>query len=153
MPEIYGPSNQVNLLELPASQVAAGAYPTAAVVSPSTWSSSPAGQANVGTLIPSIPDSSVPQRQARAGASRLPNPQSVSPSSGPHAGGTATTITGWGLSAVTAVIFGPNTGTALTGVSDSEITVTTPAGATGPVNVVVQSPAGQGVLSGGYTFT
>jgi hypothetical protein len=62
-------------------------------------------------------------------------------------------VTGWGFSAATAASFGGTAGTAFSVVNDTTIHVTTPAGTTGAVNVVVQSPAGSGTLAGGYTFT
>ena len=153
MPELYGPPNQVNTLELPAAQVAAVAYPTPSVVSSSTWSSSPAGQANAGSLIPTLPDSTVVQRQAAAAATRLPLVRSVSPNTGSHTGGTPVTITGWGFSAATAASFGGANGTSFTVVNDTTITVTTPAGSVGAVNVVVVSPGGSGALTAGFTYT
>ncbi|HEX4220636.1 MAG TPA: IPT/TIG domain-containing protein, partial [Acidimicrobiales bacterium] len=74
--------------------------------------------------------------------SPAPTVTSVSPATGPAAGGTAVTITGTGFTGATAVKFGSNAGTAVTVVSDTEITVTSPAGAVGAVPVTVTTPAG-----------
>src|ERR1700722_2734220 len=65
----------------------------------------------------------------------------VEPLSGPAAGGTVVTITGSGFTYASAVRFGTKSGTALTIVSDTKITVTAPAG-TGAVTVTVTNPMG-----------
>lgn len=75
---------------------------------------------------------------------------SINPTSGPEAGGTAVTITGRGFTDATAVNFGDNAGTDFTVVSDTEITVNTPAGV-GTVPVTVTTP--DGVLSSPTDFT
>jgi hypothetical protein len=74
--------------------------------------------------------------------SPAPTVTSLSPATGPAAGGTVVTITGTGFTGATSVKFGSNPGTALTVVSDTEITVTSPAGAVGAVPVTVTTPAG-----------
>jgi HK97 family phage major capsid protein len=51
------------------------------------------------------------------------------------------------------VTFGGVAGTAFTVVSATSITVTAPAHAAGAVDVVVQSPNGNGTLTGGYTYS
>ena len=71
-----------------------------------------------------------------------PTVTSLSPATGPAAGGTVVTVTGTGFTGATSVQFGSNPGTALTVVSDTEITVTSPAGAVGAVPVTVTTPAG-----------
>lgn len=65
---------------------------------------------------------------------------SISPGSGPAAGGTSVTITGQNLSGATAVNFGGNAGT-VTASTAGSITVTSPAG-TGTVSVTVTTPGG-----------
>jgi hypothetical protein len=52
-----------------------------------------------------------------------------------------------------AVNFGATPGTAFTVVNDSQITVTTPAGSAGAVNVTVVCPAGNATLASGYSYT
>ena len=79
---------------------------------------------------------------------------SVSPSSGPMAGGTAVTVNGSGfISGSTTVTFG---GTALTGLaypSSVQITGVTPAHAAGAVSIVVANPDGEtATLANGFTF-
>jgi hypothetical protein len=66
----------------------------------------------------------------------------VTPDSGPVAGGTLVTITGEGLGDVTAVTFDGIEGTGLTVVSDTEITVYSPAHPEGVVDLVVVDPDG-----------
>ncbi|MDB5308070.1 MAG: Alkaline phosphatase [Gemmataceae bacterium] len=76
----------------------------------------------------------------------------VSPSSGPAAGGTTVTITGTGFTGATDVTFGGVSGIGLTVVSDTQITVTTPAGAVGAVDVVVTTPGGSDTATGAFTY-
>ncbi|MFJ2271908.1 IPT/TIG domain-containing protein [Streptomyces sp. NPDC087849] len=75
----------------------------------------------------------------------------VSPVSGQFTGGNPVTITGLNLSSTTAVNFGANAGT-ITGVSDSEITVTVPRAdsvGTVPITVVTASGTADGIS---YTY-
>jgi hypothetical protein len=67
---------------------------------------------------------------------------SINPVTGSEAGGTAVTITGSGFTGSTGVTFDGIAGTAFTVVDDATITVTSPAHAPGPVDVVVEDPAG-----------
>jgi hypothetical protein len=71
--------------------------------------------------------------------------------SGPSGGGTGVTIAGTGFTAATTVNFGTAPGTAMTIVSDTEITVTSPAG-TGTVDVTVITPAGTSATSAADQF-
>jgi hypothetical protein len=71
---------------------------------------------------------------------------SLSPASGPTAGGSTVTVTGRGLAATTSVRFGGTTVTP-TVVSDSELTVVTPATAAGTVPLVVTGPGGTAATS------
>jgi hypothetical protein len=66
---------------------------------------------------------------------------SVSPKSGPAAGGTSVTISGINFTGATAVRFGTAAGTGVVVSSATSITATSPAG-TGTVNVTVTTPAG-----------
>jgi len=66
---------------------------------------------------------------------------SVSPKSGPTAGGTSVTISGMNFTGATAVKFGTAAGTGVVVTSATSITATSPAG-TGTVNVTVTTPAG-----------
>jgi IPT/TIG domain len=82
----------------------------------------------------------------------LPVVSSVSPASGPLAGGTLVTITGSGFTGATAVDFGNVAGTGLVVVSDGSIIVDSPAG-TGTVDVTVITAAGPSAVSTADQFS
>ncbi|WP_345718612.1 IPT/TIG domain-containing protein [Kineosporia mesophila] len=71
-----------------------------------------------------------------------PTLTTVSPASGPTAGGNTLTLTGTGFTNVTTVNVGSTAVTSFTKVSDTQITLAAPAGATGPVNVSVTGSYG-----------
>ena len=75
-----------------------------------------------------------------------PTVTSVSPASGPATGGTTVTVTGTGFTGATAVHVGTATA-AFTVVSDTQLTVTTPAGTAGTVDVTVTGPGGTSTTS------
>ncbi|MFC4224962.1 IPT/TIG domain-containing protein [Lysinibacter cavernae] len=75
---------------------------------------------------------------------------SLDPVRGPEAGGTGVTIAGTGFTDADGVTFGGTAGTAFTVVSDTEITVTSPAHTAGPVDVIVSKTGGNSEPS---TFT
>jgi len=84
----------------------------------------------------------------------LPTVAAVSPSMGPTAGGNTVTITGTGLTLITSVHFGTAAATAVTVVSDNQITVHAPSG-TGTVAVTVTTPGGTSLPGAGspsYTY-
>ena len=84
-----------------------------------------------------------------------PTITSISPTSGPTAGGTSVTITGTGFTGTTGtagVTFGANNATTYTVNSNTQITATAPAG-TGTVDVRVTSPGGTSVTSAADQFT
>ncbi|OWK39897.1 Flagellar hook-length control protein FliK [Fimbriiglobus ruber] len=81
-----------------------------------------------------------------------PTVASVSPSSGPAAGGTTITIAGTNLGGATAVTFGGTTATILSD-SATQLVVTDPAGATGTVDVVVTTQAGSSQTGATDKFT
>jgi hypothetical protein len=85
-------------------------------------------------------------------APALPVIAGVSPTSGPAAGGTTVTITGTGLGGATAVSFGGASAT-ITADSGSQITVTSPPGTPGTVNITVTTSAGTSVVTGADQFT
>lgn len=82
----------------------------------------------------------------------------LDPTTGAAAGGDVVTITGDNLAGVTDVTFGGVSGTGLdvseaTNGPDGTILVTTPAGAAGPVDVVLVDPAGGNTtLTGAFTY-
>ena len=67
---------------------------------------------------------------------------SIEPTRGPETGGTVVTIIGSNLGGATSVTFDGIPGAGLTVVSDTELTVTTPAGTPGDATVIVTSPDG-----------
>lgn len=75
----------------------------------------------------------------------------VSPTSGPEAGGTEVTIGGSGLDGVTGVNFGDNAGTDLAVNSDTELIVNTPAG-TGEVPIVLTADGSNTTASNTFTY-
>ena len=67
---------------------------------------------------------------------------SLSPSSGPLAGGQSVTITGTGFTGATAVTIGGTPATGVTAVSATSITATTPPGSAGTASVLVTTTSG-----------
>jgi hypothetical protein len=95
----------------------------------------------VGTAAGSSPDTSLDWFFYQAGVS-TPAITELFPSTGPTSGGTAVTITGKGFTGATAVTFGGAAAANVTVVSDTQLTVTTPAGDPGPATVTVTTPGG-----------
>jgi hypothetical protein len=81
-----------------------------------------------------------------------PTIATVTPSTGPAAGGTVVTIVGTNFDSATGVTFGGQAGTAFAIESDTELTVTTPAGTTGAKDVVVTTAGGTATKTGGFTY-
>ena len=81
-----------------------------------------------------------------------PTVTSVSPNSGPTAGGTSVTITGTNFNGATAVTFGGTAATGITVESATSITATTPVGAVGAVDVAVTTPGGTGTGTGAFSY-
>jgi hypothetical protein len=78
---------------------------------------------------------------------------SVAPASGPAAGGTSVTITGTGFVSGATVSVGGTGAAGVTVAGATSITATTPAHASGPVNVVVTNPDGQsGTLANAFNY-
>ena len=78
---------------------------------------------------------------------------SISPNSGPAAGGTSVTITGTGFTGATGVAFGGVAATNFTVVSSTQISVVSPAQPAGLHNVYVTGPAGTSAAVFGDLFT
>ncbi|MFB8026015.1 MULTISPECIES: IPT/TIG domain-containing protein [unclassified Streptomyces] len=76
----------------------------------------------------------------------------ISPTTGPAAGGTVVTITGTNLDGLADVKFGSTAGTNLKVLSAGRIQVTTPAGTAGAVSVVIGDDAGTVTKSSGFTY-
>ncbi|MDP1603839.1 MAG: IPT/TIG domain-containing protein [Legionella sp.] len=77
----------------------------------------------------------------------------INPSSGALIGGTSVTLTGTVLTGATAVRFDGIAATSVNVINSTTVTAVTPARATvGAVDVVIDTPAGGGVLTNGYTY-
>jgi len=76
----------------------------------------------------------------------------VSPATGPAAGGTDVVITGTNLGGVVGVTFGGTAATLVRAVSESKITCKAPAHAAGAVAVVVADDSGNINKSNAYTY-
>jgi len=77
----------------------------------------------------------------------------ISPSSGPHAGGTTVTITGTGFTGATKVLFSGTAATHVTVVSSTKITARSPAESAGVRNVLVITPGGTSAVVSADRFT
>lgn len=79
---------------------------------------------------------------------------SVTPNSGPPAGGTSVTVTGSGFASGATVSFGGTAASGVSVVSPTQISATSPAHAAGAVDVSVTNPDGsQGSLPAGFTYS
>ncbi|RXS64541.1 cell surface protein [Streptomyces sp. TM32] len=75
----------------------------------------------------------------------------LSPNSGPATGGTVVTVTGTNLSTTQSVTF-DGAAAAFAVISDTILSVTTPPGTAGPVDVVVTTTGGSATAAGGFTY-
>ena len=94
----------------------------------------------------------VPLNGGSGGAISPPTVISISPNSGPLAGGTVVTISGSGFVGATAVNFGATAAANFTIISDTSITATSPAGV-GTVDVTVTTPGGASATSPADLYT
>lgn len=83
----------------------------------------------------------------------VPTFTSISPATGPAAGGTNVTITGTNFLGASAVTFGGVAATSFTVTNDTTIKAKTPAGVAGPVAVVITTPDGTETEASGYTYS
>lgn len=97
-------------------------------------------------------DAAVVNGEATTYSTVGPTITAVTPNTGAAAGGTVVTITGTDLWNTSGVTFGGSAGTALVVHSDTSLTVTTPAHATGAVAVVVTTTGGTDTEAGGFTY-
>lgn len=116
-----------------------------------TTPSSPAGIVDVSVTVPGEAGTGVLVDGYAFVTPDAPTITSIAPTSGPQTGGTSVTITGTDLLAATAVTFDGLPGT-ITAQTATTITVTSPAHAPGPVNVVVEHPDGDSA-PGTFTYT
>ncbi|TCR03934.1 IPT/TIG domain-containing protein [Neorhizobium sp. JUb45] len=77
---------------------------------------------------------------------------SLSPASGPTAGGNSVTISGINLTGTTAVTFGGVAASGVTVVNDTTVTVVAPAGSAGTVNVALTAAGQTFTASNAYTY-
>jgi YVTN family beta-propeller protein len=82
-----------------------------------------------------------------------PTVSNVTPSSGPAAGGSIVTISGFNLSLASAVMFGATPAASYTVNSSSQITAVAPPGVAGPVDVTVTTAGGTSATSPSDIFT
>ncbi|MBM7077169.1 IPT/TIG domain-containing protein [Micromonospora humida] len=82
-----------------------------------------------------------------------PTITSIVPDTGPTAGGTTVTITGTGFTGATGVTFGDTPGTNVTvNPGGTSLTVVTPPGQVGPVDVTVLLPGADATAPDGFTY-
>lgn len=82
-----------------------------------------------------------------------PTIRTVSPATGPAAGGTVITITGTWFTTGTTVTVGGTAATAIDVDTDMKLKCTTPAKAAGAYDVVVTTAAGAATKTGGFTYS
>ena len=78
---------------------------------------------------------------------------SVTPNSGPAAGGTSVTISGINFTGATAVTFGPTPAAGFTFVSDTQLNAISPAETVSTVDLIVTTPSGTSSISISDQFT
>jgi large repetitive protein len=78
---------------------------------------------------------------------------SLSPTSGPTAGGTSVTVTGSAFTGASSVMFGSTPATSYTVNSDTSITATVPAGNAGKVDVTVATAGGTSAVNSGDQYS
>lgn len=113
----------------------------------------PAGTAGPKDVVVTNPDGQTATLVAGFSYAGVPTIIKVEPPTGPAAGGTPITITGTNFATGATVKIGTNNATAVTVVNGTTITATTPAGASGTVNVTVTNLDGSSVTkTGGFTY-
>lgn len=78
---------------------------------------------------------------------------SISPATGPAAGGTVVTIKGANLAGVSGVTFGGTAGTSFAIQADGSLKVTTPAKTAGTYDVVVSDDSANVTVTNGFVYT
>ena len=118
----------------------------------SITATSPAGSGAVDVTV-TIPGGGTSATNSSDVFKYVPSVTSVSPASGPTAGGTSVTINGTGFTGATAVSFGGTAASTFTVNSSSKITATAPAESAGTVDVTVTTPGGTSATSANDQFT
>lgn len=106
----------------------------------------------VAVLVPAFAYAAKPVHPVAEGCA-FPTITSITPNTGPSAGGTNVTITGTNYVSGMSVTFGGVTATNIVTVNSTTITATTPPGAAGAVDVAVQNLCGTATLPGGFTYS
>jgi IPT/TIG domain len=88
-----------------------------------------------------------------ASGETAPTVTSLSPSSGPTNGGTSVTVSGTGFTGATAVVFGGIPGKSVTVLSDTTLSVISPANSAGAHSVQVETPSGTSPKVAAAAFT
>ena len=135
-----------------------GVIATGTFTGTADFDTDPVGTSNVSTV--TAPSTSKAQpyvlqldSNGLSAAPAAPTVSSVSPSSGPAAGGTSITVSGTGFVSGATVTVGGSACTSVTFISSSSLSCTTPAGSAGAANVVVTNPDSQtGTGVGAFTF-
>lgn len=122
-----------------------------ATTSTSVTATSPAGSGTVNVSV-TTPGGTATLTNAFTYTVPAPTVTSVSPSSGPSAGGSSVTITGTGFTGATAVKFGATNAGSVVVNSATSITATSPAGS-GTVDITVTTPGGTSTTSAADQFT
>jgi formylglycine-generating enzyme required for sulfatase activity len=112
----------------------------------------PAGTAGAKTVAVTTPGGTATLPNGFTFVVPAPTISSVSPTSGPTAGGTTITITGTNLTGTTSVTIGGSAATGVTVVNSTTVTAVTPAGTAGAKTVAVTTPGGTATLPNGFTF-
>ncbi|MCI0341791.1 MAG: IPT/TIG domain-containing protein [Planctomycetales bacterium] len=113
----------------------------------------PAGTAGAATIVVTNADGQAATLGSGYTYVTGPSISSVSPNSGPAAGGTLVTITGTNFAGGATVTVGGSAATTVTVASTTTITCVTPAGAVGSASVTVTNPGPQATtLANGFTY-
>jgi hypothetical protein len=113
---------------------------------------SPAGTGTVDVTVTTPAGTSAPSDAARFTYMPAPQVTGLDPASGPEDGQTTVVVGGSGFTGTIEVDFGATPADEMTVDSDSQITVTSPAG-TGSVDVTVSTPAGTSAATPADVFT
>ncbi|QEE60478.1 choice-of-anchor G family protein [Salinibacterium sp. dk2585] len=132
-----------NVQETPGEFTAEGAF-----VTPDTFTQR-AATVSVLPILGTLAEVNLASATVRAPV--LPTITAIAPDEGPETGGTVVTMTGTDFADATGVTFDGIPGTGFAVVNPTTITVTTPAHAPGPVDVVVTEPLG-GSLPATFTY-
>ena len=144
----FGPGSVVNFGTTPGTSLTVNSTTSITATSPAES----AGTVNVTVTTPG-------GTSATSGADQftfdpIPTVTEVSPLEGPAAGGTSVTVTGTGfVTGTTTVNFGTTAGTGVSVTSATSLTVTSPAGSAGAVDVTVTTPGGTSATSGADQYT